>query len=263
MKKLEFYFGEDSTGKFNPYEPGSVMIVGTTGSGKSSFIMNLIRQIVIGYGSKDVSLEIFDGNNIMFRSEVISKIKKCDVVVGVNNNYSDTFSSFIKRLYDVVCDRIAMAEYSKCTEGELNWKPMVAIVDEPLHLIESLSYEDMRKAYARLEYMCNNARKTKVYIMFTMSNSVRNIERDIWLGAFDYIISTRSSEADSLILTGTTVLSELPRYGKAGIKIGPDVGIVDVPFYSDKVVVDIISGETLPKGVKFNEEQLKQLSFTV
>lgn len=263
MKELKFYFGEDGTGKFNPYEPGSTMITGVTGSGKSSFIMNLIRQIIINYDSDDVNLEIFDGNNILFGSEGISKIKKCSVIKSVSNNYSDTFSSFIGELYRTACERIAMVEYSKHTEKELNWKSLVAVVDEPSHLINSLSYEDMKNIYAKLEYMCKNARKTKVYIIFTMSNSIRNIERDIWLGAFDYIVSTRSSREDSYVLAGNDALSDLPKYGKAGIKIGPDITIIVVPFYSDRVIRDIVSGETLPKGVKFSTKQLEQLSFTI
>lgn len=239
---------------FKPYDLGNTIIVGKTGTGRFAVFGNILSQFLLCYNDKDIRLRIWDGAGELIPGKS-SGIEFCDIVeVGVNSAEC-TLLSFLQNVRENIIKRL---------HNEIDKSiPQIVILNDMFKTFYLLSDYLRTSIIMLMQQIVSHSCESNVYL-YIVSDSINFVQSPLCLEDFDIVIVTKVDNDESVRIFGDTRVSKdktifYKRNTIVHVKYGDSVRVLNTPFYNKpKVIRDILSRETLPKGVRFTDYGLKQ-----
>ena len=271
-KQITYHFGTTRDKTFPEFPIGNVLVCGGTHTTWWTVIRNLLSEQILQYSAHDLTLRIFDSKSAdLCPDDRGDYIGLCDICEACTNATEDNVNNFLCHVQQEVHRRLQVINGSDKTTyaqfNEMNEDPeghistMIVVLHNLGYTVDSMDEDTVKATRSHLQFIMTNAERSGVYVLMTCNSDPKFVLRPLkmFVNNFDMVALTSVSGEQSVYALGNDIAMFMSDSQVAVRDTDGDVRVLNVPnYYDENVIKSIQEQELFPKGVKFEENKLKQ-----
>jgi len=217
---------------------GGIFISGATGSGKSTVISALLREVVASYKVGEPTEIGKPDEAILYLADPkkveLARWRYLPMVKGYAQSDEDFKHPDILRLVDRVIRLMSWRYEVMQRYGWRKWQGSKCyfVIDEIADIL--LVKEEAKDFQAMLTRLLNLCRASGItVILATQSPSRQTVPASVQINCTCKLCLHTSNRIESFMVLGQAGAEKLPRYGKGYLLLDGEVKLVDIPYVAD------------------------------